>query len=313
VFVGSSLPAKGDILWTQRVPILLLACSQARQALSTASCEARWWLAFGCAFTYLAEEPTSSPPRLADPWDPAKGLLAAQATYAYRRTIALAPVAGEVSSALLTLKSDFHARGMTDAWEWSEALLKQSDTWAASPDAQPLRPLAFEEVSIPPAADKSTLAELIEDRLRQSRPLAAVELARQAEARAIALPWELSDRVAVAHLLLGEPAEARRCWERAQAPPSPALRLARIAQAELALTDVEAAEKKFRAALQLDAHLGEAWYGLALLELQLGDADATLAACMGGAACTLTDSQRLALDRFEIMAGQFASSGRSNW
>ena len=165
-------------------------------------------------------------------------------------------------------------------------------------------------MSITPGADTSELSELFEDRLQHGRPVAAVELVRQAEARGIALPWKLADRVAITHLHLGEPAQARRCWERALAPPSPALRLARIAEAELALTDIESAEKTFRAALDRDHRLGEAWFGLALLELQLGDADATLAACNEGMSCTLTEPQRNVLDKFKTVVDRFASSGR---
>ena len=88
------------------------------------------------------------------------------------------------------------------------------------------------------------------------------------------------------------------------------MRLARIAQAELALTDIEAAEKMFRAAIGLDHRLGEAWFGLALLELQLGDADETMAACHEGMSCTLTEPQRVVLDKFKTMVDRFASSGR---
>jgi tetratricopeptide (TPR) repeat protein len=219
-------------------------------------------------------------------------------------------VADEVLGALLTVKSIYRARRMIDAADWAEELSRQPAPRAAAPDAQPLRLSAVEEVSITPGADTTELSELFEDRLQHGRPVAAVELVRQAEARGIALPWKLADRVAITHLHLGEPAEARRYWERALAPPSPALRLARIAQAELALTDIESAEKTFRAALGRDHRLGEAWFGLALLELQLGDADATLAACNEGMSCTLTEPQRNVLDKFKTVVDRFASSGR---
>ena len=144
-----------------------------------------------------------------------------------------------------------------------------------------------------------------------ARPgVAAIELVRQAEARGIALPWKLADRVAITHLYLGEPAQARKYWEQTHAPPSTALRLARIAQAEMASTDFDAAEKTFRAAIGLDKRLGEAWFGLALLELQLGRADATLADCHQGLSCNLTEPQREALDKFKALVDRFASSGR---
>ena len=225
-----------------------------------------------------------------------------------RRTIALETVAGEVLSALLTMKSDYNSRGMIDARDWADELSKQSTPWAAAPEAEPLRPSSVDRVPLPHGAGASEVLALFEDLLHRGRALAAVELAREAEARGIALPWELADRIAVTHLQLGEPAEARRYWERAQAPPSHALRLARIAQAELASTDIEAAEKTFRAAIEVDHRLGEAWFGLALVELQLGDADATLAACHKGMTCALTEPQRVVLDKFKTIAERFASS-----
>jgi tetratricopeptide (TPR) repeat protein len=310
VGVGSSLPTTGVMMWTQRVPILLLAGARAREALTVSSGDASAWLALGCSLWSPSEDLRSHPAGPAEAWDPARSLAGVQATYAFRRAIALEPVAGEVLAALLTMKSDFQSHGMNDARYWAEALLRQPAPKAAPPEAQPLRPSDVEEVFLPSGATTSELSKLLDERLRHGRPLAAVELARQVEARGIALPWELADRVAITHLHLGEPAEARRYWTRAHGSPSPALRLARIAQAELALTDIEAAEQTFRAALRLDHRLGEAWFGLALLELQLGDADATLAACQEGMACTLTEPQRVVLDKFKNLVDQFASSGR---
>ena len=281
------------------------------EVLALSSGEVKRWLVLGSALWYLSGALASRSAGPAEAWDPARGLAGAQATYAFRRTIALEPIAGEVLAALRTMKSDYHSRGMIDARDWADELSKQFTPRAAPPEAQPLRPSAVEKGSLPPGAGAFQLSELFEDRLRHGRTLAAVELARQAEARGIVLPWELADRVAITHFHLGEPAEARRYWERAQAPTSPALRLARIAQAELALTDIEAAEKTFRAALGLDHRLGEAWFGLALLELQLGDADATLAACREGLSCTLTEPQRVVLDNIRSMVARFVASDRA--
>ena len=49
---------------------------------------------------------------------------------------------------------------------------------------------------------------------------------------------------------------------------------------------------------------------LAMLELQLGDADAILAACHEGMSCTLTEPQRVVLDKFKTTVDRFAPSGR---
>jgi tetratricopeptide (TPR) repeat protein len=311
--MGYSLQTKGALLGTQRLPILLLAAARARESLAISSSEGRGWLALGSALWSLSEELTSHQPAgPAEAWDPARGLAGAQAMYAFRRTVALEPVAGEVLAALRAMKTDYHSRGMIDARDWAEELSNQFTPMTALPEAQPRSTRAVEKESIPAGTGSFELSELFEDRLRYGRPLAAIELARRAEARGIALSWELADRAATTYLHLGEPAEGRRYWERAQAPRSPALRLARIAQSELALTDLEAAEKTFRAALGLDHRLGEAWFGLALLELQLGDADATMAACHAGMSCTLTEPQREVLDKFKTLVDRFTSSERGS-
>ena len=74
-------------------------------------------------------------------------------------------------------------------------------------------------------------------------------------------------------------------------PPAPALRLARLAAADLAALDFAAAERTYRAALELDPGLGEAWFGLALLHTQRGDAAAVLAAARQGLKQPLTPAQ----------------------
>jgi tetratricopeptide (TPR) repeat protein len=305
--VGQSLPTKAAI-WKERLPMLLLAGARAREALSVSPGDVRAWLALASALWYPSEELTSHRTSASEAWDPALGLAGVQATYAFRRTVALEPVAGEVLSALLSMKSEFHALEMIDARDWAHELSKQLSPRAASPEMQPLRPAAVEKLSLPSEAGTSELCKLFEDQLRHGQTLAAVELPRQAVIRGITLPWELADRVAITHLYLGEPAEAQRYWERALAPPSPALRLARIAQAELALTNVDAAKNSFNKALRLDPRLGEAWFGLALLELQSGDADATLAACDQGISCTLTEPQRVVLEKFKAIVERFARS-----
>ena len=309
---GAVLATRQTATWSRRVPILLLAIGRVRDALAVSPDEAKVWMTLGSAFWSLSEDlaPRSASPAVA--WDPAQGLVMAQAIYACRRTIALEPVADEVRATLLLLKVYFNSSGMIDAGDWAGELLTQDARRAAPPDTEPARVSSDPAVSLPPGAGTGELFELFEDRLRHGRTLAAIELVRQAEARGIALPWKLADRVATAHLYLGEPAQARKYWERAHVPPSTALRLARIAQAELASTDFDAAEKTFRAALLLDPRLGEAWFGLALLELQLGHADATLAVCQQGLSCTLTEPQREALLKIKTLVDRFASSGRGS-
>ena len=201
VMMGYSLQPKDAVMWTRRLPILLLAGARAREAMAISPGEARGWLTLGWALWHLSRDLTSHPAGPAQSWDAARGLAGVQAAYAFRRTVALEPVAGEVLTALAALKSDYHGRRMIDARDWADELSRQSAPRAAPPEAQPLRPSAVEAVSLPPEAGTSELSELFEDRLRHGRTLAAVELAHQAEARGILLPWDLADRVAIAQPL----------------------------------------------------------------------------------------------------------------
>ena len=113
--------------------------------------------------------------------------------------------------------------------------------------------------------------------------------------------WTTRDRVATTLLHLGRPVQARRVWERAPDAPSPAIRLTRIGTALLAALDFQSAEESFRSALKHDAHLGEAWFCLALLHVQRGDANETLAACERGLQQSLTEAQRSSLESFKAL------------
>jgi tetratricopeptide (TPR) repeat protein len=241
--MGWALLPRGEATWTHRIPVMLLAADRARAALALTPADARAWLVLGDALWNQAPDLVKRPPGPADPWDPARSLCHAQATFAYRRSVALDPA---LRSALNTLRRSIEFRGMTDA------------------------------------------------------------PARQAEAGQRALPWDLADRAAITQLHLGEPAAAQRLWQRAGDCRSPALRLARIAEAHLIALDYEASRGMFRAALDRDRGLGEAWYGLALLHLQEGHARETLLACREGLTCALTEPQRASLEKMKTLAARGA-------
>ena len=119
--------------------------------------------------------------------------------------------------------------------------------------------------------------------------------------------WTTSDREATILLYRGRPAEARRLWERAIDPPSPALRLARIATADLAAMDFPAAKRSFRAALALDPSLVETWLGVALLHTQQGDPAEALTASREGLRRPLTPEQSSFLRFVEALTAPYAS------
>jgi tetratricopeptide (TPR) repeat protein len=91
-------------------------------------------------------------------------------------------------------------------------------------------------------------------------------------------PWDVTDRLATLRLHLGRPDLAKAIWEDAVAPPRPALRTARVAAAELVLDETESARNHFLDALKIEPKLFEALYGLAVLERDAGNADATVTA-----------------------------------
>ncbi len=106
-------------------------------------------------------------------------------------------------------------------------------------------------------------------------------------------------------LHLGRPAEASRIWERASDPPSPATKLTRLATAALAALDFETADSMYRAALKFDPARGEAWFGLALLHTQRGDAAEALAAARQGLRHTLTPAQATFLRGIETLTARY--------
>jgi pentatricopeptide repeat protein len=144
-------------------------------------------------------------------------------------------------------------------------------------------------------ADREGLARRIAELLQAGRFEAVFACFADAEARGIEPDWVTGDRVGTTLLHLGQPAAARRIWERAAGVPSTALRASRIATAALASEDFEAAKEGYESALELDPGLGEAWFGLALLHTQRGDAREASAACEGGLRQSLSEAQAAAI------------------
>jgi hypothetical protein len=277
------LRGRREVGWSHRIPVALCAFDLARRT-------GAWWL-IADAFWNLCLDSELRRPGPSEPWEPALGLTEAQATYSYRKAIGLQPMD---SRALSTLESIFKVRRMDDA----------SDLVARSRGDVPGQAIIDLSTEALRGDLPSDLSKAIAELLFHHRPLAAVALAREAERNGRTLPWETADRVAAALLHLGDPASAHRVWDRAAAPPSIALRLARLGEAELASLDFEAAARSLHAALESDPRLGEAWFVLALLRLQSGDAVGTVSACGKGLACPLTNPQRSAMEHMLKLASR---------
>ncbi|MGP0064771.1 MAG: hypothetical protein ACLQGP_14380, partial [Isosphaeraceae bacterium] len=306
-----------------RLALALLACDRFRQAIADDPTAAEPWSLLGDACSNLSPDSVAAPPGPDERWDPARGLLPSQAAFCYRQALERDP--GEIR-ALFALFRSFDGRRMDDARRsvaammrraWTEAVGVYADHDASldlDPDRDPSgRPLEAAAEPLPPTdwsrLDADGLARSLVDRLRQGRPEAAALLLAEADGRGIVPGWSASDRVAAGLLLMGRPAEARRIWEHATDPPSPAMRWNRIATAALASMDFPAADGAYRAALGLDPGLGEAWFGLAFVNAQRGTATEALAACREGLRRPLSPAQGMFLRSLEALIGRIEPAG----
>jgi hypothetical protein len=257
--------------------IVLSAGHRFRQAIADDRGSAENWTLLGtCCWDMIADLKTP-PPGPAEPWDIARGMFPAQASYCFRRALELDPASEAASSSFLR---SLEARGMRDP----DRALNEPGDFAGDCARAPARPGRARD-------DRQWLARRVDRLLEEGRFEAVFPSIAEAEGRGIVSDWATSDRVASTLLHLGRPVDAQRVWERAVAPPSRALRLSRIATAALASEDFAAARAGFESALKLDAGLGEAWFGLALLHAQLGEAEEGARACEAGLRPTLTEAQ----------------------
>ncbi len=256
--------------------VVLSAGHRFRQALATDPTIASSWALLGASCWNMIADLTVAPQGPAEPWDIARGILAAQASYGFRRSLELDPGDQAVASSFL---GSLEARGMRDP---ARALFELRELTSANTNAS-----------------REELARRVAELLEAGRFEAVLPCFNDAESRGVTPDWATSDRVAATLLHLGRPADARRVWERAADPPSQAVRLSRIATAALAAQDFAAARAGFESALKLDSGLGETWFGLALLHVQLGDAQDAAAACEAGLRGRGTEAQSASLKVFQ--------------
>jgi tetratricopeptide (TPR) repeat protein len=158
-----------------------------------------------------------------------------------------------------------------------------------------------------PAWDgEAGMARVIAEFISNGRPEAAVQLFDEGQRHGIEPTWPVCDKVAAALLHLGYPTAARKVWEHATMPPSRAIKLTRVATAAFAAFDFETALGTYRSALDLDPRLAEAWFAVAMLHTQRGDASAALAAAREGARGSPTPAQKAFLTAIEAMVAPYA-------
>jgi hypothetical protein len=307
----SRMPAGPTAGWSLRFSLMLLASDRIRQAMCSQTAVAAAWTLLGNCHWNMAPDLTVPPPGPREPWDPAQVLLPAQAAFAYRRALDLTP--GQVP-AFISLFNTFEGRGMSDAQRSLLALLHPTraigEAGAGRDGA--LSAAEFEDKpSVLMGSDgQGVLSLSMDELLAVGSPEAAVRKFENAATRGILPNWRACDKAAVTLMHLGYADRARRVWERAPDPPSDALRLARVGTAELAEFEYTAAEQAYDAALKLDPTLSEAWFGLALLYTQTGDANRALTAARGGRRRHPTLPQEAFLQGMERLVTRLDSTRR---
>ena len=315
--VGSTLRLRSAAAPDSTAPLqfalALLVSDYVRDALALDPANVGHWCLLGHSCWSMAGALRLAAPVPGGSWEPLRGLLPAQAAFCYRRALEINP---REPDALRPLALGLQALGLSDAQRSLDApaasavrgqrLDRSVDAIDAIDQRQP-RPLTQDE---PPTSWQGNgpdeLSHAVSTLLQAGRAEAATRLFAEAENRGIRAPWVTCDRAATALLHLGRPAEARRIWERSTDPPSPALRLARIAASQLAVLDFPAAEHSYQAALALDPELGETWLGLALLHTQRGDPVQVSIASREGLRRALTPEQKSFLRFVEALAAPHA-------
>jgi hypothetical protein len=295
--LGAALRRRPEATWTRRVPSQLHALDRAALVLREMP-ERRpaAWTLLGDCHGNLVLDSGMPPPDAAAEWDPAAGMPWAQATYCFRRALEADPVH---VPALRSLYDAYHARGMADAVvSVGERLVDLGE--ASEAQSREVAQLREALGSWSPAT--ADLPAAVAALLRGGRVEAAVQMVEDAQRRgSLSWTWPLAQRVGPAYLHLGRPADARRAWEQAAAPPSEALRRCRLAETYWVERDFAKAAVLYREALTADPHLAEAWWGLALLETQRGDADSTRQACREALRLSLPPRIRSELQNLETL------------
>lgn len=275
-YVTALPPHRTDLVW----PLVWLGRDECRGLLAADADSAVAWTLLGQTEVFRDPAPAFPPsPRYRLAFDPVADLSLVRATAALRRALERLP---DDLTILTALEDAFARRGM------HEAALEVHDRFARLAARHPAAAKLMEQsearrgvyvrgLGEPPATTWRNLAELdrlVESLLASGRARAAADVLAEASPPERA-EWEILDRMATLRLHLGEPARARALWQQGiGTAPDAAVAAARIAVTHLAEEDFEAARTAYRRALAARSGLFEACYGLAVLELDAGDAAA---------------------------------------
>ncbi len=288
---------------SRRTAILLAALGRVGLALHNEPKSATPWAVLGDCHQMVLT--ASTPPSLTDPWDPSLIVPWAEATWCYEKARQRAP---DDASVLVRLYHAFRERRMLDAELAVGERLRQVGGTSREQEAQIAevsRLLA--EVKRQSGAPEETPAAVL-SLIRSYQPLAGVRLAQRMERRqAVTWSWPDADTLAMTYLQLGQPEKARHVWEHASAT-SEADRLCRLASTFWVERDFDAAIQRYTRALAMDPKRAEAWWALAMIHTQRGQADAALQACHKGLALQPSEQQRTSLQQLEELLRPYATA-----
>jgi tetratricopeptide (TPR) repeat protein len=302
--LSKELPGPAETIGQKRLPFLLMAIERSHAALSEEPDRANTWFVLGGCYWYLNPDLHSRAPDPDSEWVLEEAIYWAKASYALQRAIRAEP---RHQFARRALFDSYMARRMFDAAaEAGEAWLRL-DRFATPREREQIGELAdaAEKLGVP-APDAGRIPEQVFDLLRENRPAAAARLVEQAQDASNWI-WPFADRVASLYMHLGRPVEARRVWDHARECPSEALRKARLAATHWVEGDLEGAAHLFHLAAEVDPKRVEAWWGLAMVRAQQGNAVAARDACRAGLLGVANPRQRADLETLLKLVSPYAS------
>jgi tetratricopeptide (TPR) repeat protein len=299
--LGTALRRTPASAWAWRIPVLLRALDRAGLSLQEDPHRAATWTLLGGCQWNLVPNSSDPPPTPTDPWMPAVALPWAQSTYCFRRALEMDP---NQLTTLRYLSDSYRYRGMADVQLALGKRLLELPQKAGERSAL-IGEFRMAMLSAP------TLRRGISEKVERAVPIllacrqpghAFRRVESALESGTPAWSWPFADQAAALCMHMGQPAAARQVWQAATSPPSEAVRLARLASTYWVERDFETARRTYQESLKKDPQLGEAWWGLAMMSAQLGQAQSLLDACRQGSQRKLSKREQEDLRELERLA-----------
>ncbi|HZZ81070.1 MAG TPA: hypothetical protein VFE62_21390, partial [Gemmataceae bacterium] len=298
--IASQFRQSTSATWHWRVPMLLHAVDRLDLAEQVADLPERLWTLRGQCYWNLVADLSIRPRSPAEGWSAPASILWAQSTWCLRQALIHDP---QHVPALRSLYDSWRVRGMPDA---QFAVGRQLEVMHS---VSPRQHQELDELARM-LSDLETGREMVGDQdvsslISRGCVATAAQWLKAGKTDVGKWTWEHVDRLAAAWMHLGEPVEARNIWRSAEQAVSEPERLARIADTYLVERDFANAEELYRKSLEGNSRLAAAWWGLAMMFAQQGNAAALFDACEQGLSCELTPAERAELSELKSLAGRY--------